>query len=64
MLRCLVLLFEGKQFKIVISLKRKGPAQKCVGMFRRFSHLPSNGVIAKIILGDLDLHTEGTNLIR
>ena len=33
--------------------------QKCKNGFCRFLHLPSNGVIAKIVLCDLDLHLEG-----
>ena len=49
------LLFESK----FLSLKRYELAQKRVEDTFRFSHLPSNGVIAKIILCDLGLLSEG-----
>ena len=49
--------FVGKKFKKYIYIKRKEPRAKIRGR-----HLPSNGVIVKILLRDLDLLLEVTNL--
>ena len=45
--------------KILYLLNGKESAQKYIGVFCRFGHLSSNGIIAKIILRDLDLLFEG-----
>ena len=58
----LTYLFEGKKFQNEIYLKGLELSHKYLGVLCRFWHLSSNGVIAKILLHDLDLLLNIKNL--
>ena len=49
------ILFGSQRVKMLTSLKWRKVGKKYVGVFCWFCHLPSNGVIMKIVLSDLDL---------